>query len=214
MTVAVSGGWEGFVLAGGRSSRMGRDKAQILYQGRPLIEHALGMLREAGASLAGESEKIAGSRPDLAAYAPVVEDLHPGCGPLSGIEAALSVSQSELNLFLPVDVPLLPVAFLRWIVERAALTGALATIPTVLGFAQPLCAVYRSELLAPLTAAIERGDLKVMRVVMEASRLLSRPVDLFAVEAIRPIERSWPPEPPLHRWFQNLNRPEDLAAIA
>jgi molybdopterin-guanine dinucleotide biosynthesis protein A len=188
---------------------MGRDKALLSIQGRPLIEHALVKLRAVCAN-----PRIAGSRPDLAAFAPVVEDLHRGFGPLSGIEAALTASRSELNLFVPVDVPLLPVEFLRWIVERSAMTGAMATIPQLGGRLQPLCAAYHRDLLPEISKALEHGEAKVMRAIAEASRELCRPLDLFGVEAVAPTQTSWPVEPPPHRWFQNLNRPEDLDTVA
>jgi molybdopterin-guanine dinucleotide biosynthesis protein A len=199
---------EGFVLAGGRSSRMGRDKALVAMAGRPLIEHALEKLRAVC-----PNPRIAGSRPDLAAFAPVVEDLHPGLGPLAGIEAGLAQSRAELNLFLPVDVPLLPVAFLRWMLDRSGITGALATVPLLAGWPQPLCAVYHRDLLPGISRSMKEGDSKVIRVILEAARALSRPVDLFSVEAVAPAQRSWPVQPPVYRWFRNLNRPEDIEVL-
>ena len=118
----------GYVLAGGRSTRMGRDKALLLWNGHPLIAHAVDLLRSAGVE-----PHIAGSRPDLGAFSPIIYDLHPGCGPLSGIEAALARCAEDAALFIPVDLPLLPYEFLREMIERAAITGAVATIPTLLG---------------------------------------------------------------------------------
>ncbi len=92
-----------FVLAGGQSTRMGRDKALLPLDGRPLIEHMLDKMRGLGLHA-----RICGSRPDLAQFAEVVADNFAGSGPLAGIEAALAVSDSELNLFVPVDLPGLP----------------------------------------------------------------------------------------------------------
>ncbi len=201
----------GVVLAGGRSTRMGRDKALLAWEGRPLVDHALGLLR----SCCGEV-RIAGARPgllaDLARFAPVLEDLHPGCGPLAGIEAALTVAGSaELVFFLPVDVPLLPAALLHLLLERSALTGAGATIPTLAGRPQPLCSAIRPALLPSLTAALDAGEYKVMRVF---EQLAPGELDLFSIEAVAAVRDEWPAEPPVHRWFQNLNTPEDLARAA
>lgn len=193
---------KGYVLAGGRSTRMGRDKALLIWQGQPLIARAVGLLR-----CAGLDPYIAASRPDLATFAPVIDDLHPGCGPLSGIEAALAQCGEDAALFVPVDVPILPAQFLRQMIERAALTGAAATIPKLLGRPQPLCAIYQRELLPIIRHALNAGDYKVMGAVMQA-----KTVDLFSMEAVEAarIEQS---APPVHRWFQNLNRPEDLACL-
>ena len=96
----------GFVLAGGRSSRMGADKALVQFAGQPLVAHALEILREAGLSA---SDRWGSPQRLCAAFAPVVEDLDPDLGPLGGICAALaSTSAHAGRFFLPVDLPLLP----------------------------------------------------------------------------------------------------------
>jgi molybdopterin-guanine dinucleotide biosynthesis protein A len=209
---------------------MGRDKATLRFQGQPLIAHAVAHLRAAGCH-----PVIAGSRPDLEPYSPVLPDLHPGCGPLSGIEAALAAGASAVLpqcstwntpgpslgrspassavLFLPVDLPLLPVSFLLLLLERAERTAALATIPLLGGRPQPLCAVYRTELLPGITAALESGEYKVMRVL--ESLLPPRESDLFAVESVLSARQHLlhHEAQPLHRWFANLNTLADLAAL-
>jgi molybdopterin-guanine dinucleotide biosynthesis protein A len=194
----------GFILAGGRSTRMGQDKALLHYAGRPLVEHAVKLLHAAGLV-----PHIVGVRPDLAAYAPVVEDLHPDCGPLGGMEAALLVSTSERSVFVPVDVPLLPPAFLQYLVERAVFTGAIATLPTLAGRFHPLCAVYHRDLLSGITGALQAGDYKVMHIIENLPN-----VDFFRVECVAAARNDWPVQPPLHLWFQNLNTPEDMALIS
>jgi molybdopterin-guanine dinucleotide biosynthesis protein A len=204
---------EAFVLAGGRSTRMGQDKALLQVAGVSLLEHALDKLRALGTSAA---PRIVGLRPDLSSYAPVVPDLHPGCGPLSGIEAALAATTQPLNLFLPVDLPLLPAGLLGWMLRRAEITGALATVPRVNGRPQPLCAVYHRDLLAGVTASLAAGNYKVMPVVMAAAQSRAGEIDVFDVELLA----STYPEMhrfsslPLYRWFHNCNTPEDITAIA
>jgi molybdopterin-guanine dinucleotide biosynthesis protein A len=206
-----------FILAGGLSTRMGRDKALLEVNGRPLIVHALEKLRSLGFT-----PRIAASRPDLERFAPVIpdrlaSDQNPDYrrGPLAGIEAALSASDSPLNLFLPVDLPLVPIAFLAWLVERAEITQALATISCLTGRRQPLCAVYSRELLPGLTASLAAGNYKVQAAVEHALRLTGGRLDCFHLESIAaalPAGR-WPAEPPLHQWFRNLNTPEELIAL-
>ena len=197
----------GFVLAGGQSTRMGKDKALLEYAGRPLVEHAVEKLTGAGLKA-----YIVGTRSDLAAYAPVIEDLRPECGPLGGIEAALASSNSEWNLFLPVDLPLLPLFFLRNLLERVNSTAAGATIPMLAGRPQPLCAVYHRDSLEGIRKSLESGDYKVMHGIEKASS--SSSIDLFSVEAVAATRDDWPLEPPLRWWFQNLNTPADLALIS
>ena len=197
----------GFVLAGGRSTRMGTDKALLHYAGLPLIEHAINLLKAAGVV-----PHIVGARPDLSAFAPVIEDLHPGCGPLGGIESALAASSSDANLLLPVDLPLLPPVFLRYLLERASITRASATIPTLGGRPEPLCAAYRRDLLTGIHASIKSGDYKVMHAIETTAKYSH--VDLFSAEAVMATRSDWPLDPPLYRWFQNLNTPADLALVS
>lgn len=188
---------------------MGRDKALLPFRALSLIEHAVRRLRAAGCDTF-----IAGSRPDLEKYAPVLPDLHPGCGPLSGIEAALAVAPSSTSvLFLAIDLPLLPVCFLTLLLERVRRTGALMTVPVFGGKPQPLCAIYSAALLPGITAALEAGEYKVMRVL--EALVPPRGRDLFAVEAVLSAEDSLRDRAsdPSHRWFTNVNTPEELVGL-
>jgi molybdenum cofactor guanylyltransferase len=187
---------------------MGRDKALLPHAGRPLVEHAVTIL--AGAGL---TPHIVGLRPDLASYAPIIEDLRSGCGPLGGLEAALTFSETELNVFLPVDLPLLPPAFVRYLLERAAITGAVATVPTLGGRAEPLCAVYRRDLLSGIAHALESGEYKVMHAIENAVSASQSGMDTFSVEAVAATRDDWATERP-YRWFQNMNTPADMALIS
>ena len=97
---------------------MGRDKALLELAGKPLVQHAVTKLGRVCADV-----HILSERQELANYAPLVGDLHRGCGPLGGIEAAFEHSQHEWNLFMPVDMPFLPTSFLSGWVIRLCLSG-------------------------------------------------------------------------------------------
>jgi molybdenum cofactor guanylyltransferase len=198
---------EGFVLAGGRSSRMGRDKALLQLGGRSMLAIALDKVR---ALPLAAPPRLAGARSDAGAVA----DLHPGCGPLGGIEAALTASSRPLNVFLPLDMPLLPAKFLVWMLHRAQITGAMVTLPRINGRPQPLCAAYHRELLEPITRSLLAGDYKVMRVIGSAAPRTDL-IDIFDVEVVSsadPEMLAFSPLP-VYRWFHNCNTPEDMAGI-
>jgi molybdopterin-guanine dinucleotide biosynthesis protein A len=136
------------ILAGGKSSRMGRDKAFLQFQGKPLIEHALQVVRDAGAG-----EVLISGRPEQdfsALSCPVLLDVTPDCGPLGGIEQALSAASHPLVLVLAVDLPQMTPAFLQCLygeigdtVERVPTTGsALGAVPVLSGRPEPLAAFY------------------------------------------------------------------------
>ena len=181
-----------FVLAGGRSSRMGTDKAFLQFGGRTLLVRALDLLR----ALTPEV-RIVGSAAKFAPHGRVIEDIYASRGPLAGIHAALSASTTELNLVLAVDLPFVSEALLRFIVEQARAASAVVTVPRIAGGYQPLCAVYRRTFGPLAQAALEAGRNKIDA--------------LFAATTRRIVE-----EPELSRFafsaamFDNLNTPEDL----
>ena len=91
----------GFVLVGGNSTRMGRDKAQLPLHGRTLVEHIAGAVAEAAGSvtLIGAPERY----PDLGIR--MLPDSRPGAGPLGGICTALASTDAEWNLIVACDMP-------------------------------------------------------------------------------------------------------------
>jgi molybdopterin-guanine dinucleotide biosynthesis protein A len=198
---------EGWILAGGRSLRMGRDKAGVELGGRPLLEYMLEKLRALGlrTRIAGLRQPVNGLAAELIPESH--PDMHPGCGPLSGIETALSRSEAALALVLGVDLPLLQTEFLAWMLGRAGTTGAMATIPQLLGEPQPLCAVYRRELLRGVSNALDAGDYKVMLAIERAS---SGAIDCFDTERVA-AAGAWRSRRANHWQFMNCNTPEDLA---
>jgi molybdopterin-guanine dinucleotide biosynthesis protein A len=191
---------EGFVLAGGRSSRMGRDKALVELAGKPLIARALETLRSAGIAA-----RLAGARGDLSAFAPVVPDEAEDAGPLSGVCSALRAAGSEWVVFLPVDLPLLPASLLQFLIEHAQVTDAAVTVASLNGFAQTFPAVVRRETLAALSAELASGRSGVFAAFSRAG------MRVVAVEMVAQAGgvREWPP----YRWFWNVNTPAELEKV-
>jgi molybdenum cofactor guanylyltransferase len=183
----------GYVLAGGKSSRMGTDKALLDIDGKPLVAHAVAKLQRICADVHILSSSLA-----LAEFAPLVRDLHFECGPIGGIEAALDHSRFEWNLILPVDLPFVPADFLRaWVRRVLERPGTGVAYFNVLGIPQPSLAMIRREAAPAIGAAIERGDYK-LRPVLEAAASGS---DLY-IEAVNDTDAA--------AWFANLNTPEEL----
>lgn len=96
----------GVVLAGGLSSRMGRDKALLAWQGRPLIERQLAVLRAAGV----DDVRVSGDR---AAYGGIADAI-PQAGPLGGLAGVARAQMEDVDLLVvPVDMPLLQAGLLQ-----------------------------------------------------------------------------------------------------
>jgi len=180
-----------FVLVGGRSSRMGRDKARLPIQGRSLVEHVASQAHGVtdNITLVGEISRYANL-----GY-PVIEDIFPGRGPLSGIHTALTQSGSEWNLILACDMPQVTAAFLDQLMARAEAGQASAVIPvgpdTV---PQPLCAAYHRRCALEVARALEHGVQKV-------------------TEAFEAFDIDFWPVPHTY-YFRNLNTPEEWSAYS
>ena len=144
-----------FILAGGKSTRMGTDKAFVVLEGWTLLARTLDLARAVTADV-----RIVGAAEKFAAFAPVVEDVFPGCGPLGGIHAALRASAAELNLILAVDVPFVSAGLLEFLVARARGSVAAVTVARVGGW-QPLCAVYRREFAEVAERALREGRYRI-----------------------------------------------------
>jgi molybdopterin-guanine dinucleotide biosynthesis protein A len=182
----------GFVLAGGKSTRMGRDKAAVSLNGRTLLETAL----EASRAVSQETY-ILGAPELYGRYAPAIADIFPGCGPLSGIHAALTQTKTEFNLMIGVDTPFLSAGLLRYIVDKAVDSRAMVTAPVINDYPQPLCAVYSRAFLPIAEQALKAGAYKIVPLFPGEGTLLIGEADLGQVAFTAEM-------------FENLNTPEDL----
>ncbi len=183
-----------FVLAGGKSTRMGTDKALLMFEGRTLLDRALDTARKVTPAvfIAGDPEKYS-------AFAISIPDVYPQCGPLSGIHSALSSSHTELNLMLAVDLPFVTTELLLFLIDRASdSTTANVTVPRADHGLQPLCGVYRRDFVLSVEKALKSKRYKI--------DLLFDPVSTQVIEEDTLRTAGFSPQ-----MFRNLNSPTDLA---
>jgi len=185
----------GFVLAGGRSARMGRNKALLPYSDTVLVLFIARTLEAVAGSvgLVGPPEQL--SRLGL----PVIPDLRPGHGPLAGIEAALAASSAEWNLVVACDMPGLSRPVLAGLAAAAKRSPADAVVAVSGQGPEPMCAAWRRSTALPVVRlALDEGRRKLHDVL---SRLR---IELW--------------RPPGNDWAENVNTPADwrrhLAALA
>lgn len=182
-----------FILAGGKSTRMGADKAFIDYDGCTLVDRALDLAR-----LITSGVCIVGSREKFAPFASVVEDIFRDCGPLGGIHAALRASPTELNLMLAVDTPFVPVPFLQYLIRCAqSAPDATVIVPRTHAGWQPLCAIYRPGFADAAEAALRAGRNRIDRLFGQVRARALEQEELEAAGFSANI-------------FRNLNTPEEL----
>ena len=197
----------GFVLAGGRSSRMGSEKALIELAGEPLVAHAIRILRKAGLTV-----WIAGARSPLDCYAQVVPDTEPDRGPLGGICTALAFTAAKRAIFLPVDMPLLPAALVLLLLEAARGEDTLVTVPALGGFAQTFPVVVDRAALPWIRAALEGGRGGCFQAFQAAAAGVGQTVKVVPVEQTEKDGKLGQIDAlPVENWFMNVNEPADLA---
>jgi molybdopterin-guanine dinucleotide biosynthesis protein A len=184
-------GVRAFILAGGRSTRMGTDKAFLEFFGRSLLNNALALAREAVGQVC-----IVGDAAKFSPFGPVISDIYPNRGPLGGIHAALASSDAELNLVLGVDLPFLTARFLRHLISLAENSQAAVSVPFVNGHYEPLCAVYRKSFVRLADAALAEHRNKIDALFTDVA-VRTVDDDELATLGFSPA------------MFRNLNTPED-----
>lgn len=174
---------------------MGSDKALLSWSGETLIEKTFAVARRA----CGEVF-ICGSRERYAKFGEVIEDAQSGLGPLSGIQAALHTTPTDLNLILSVDLPLMTAEFLTWLLQQARSGEQRITAPEAAGSLQPLCAVYHREVAPIVDEVIAKGDLKVTRLFARTTTCIIAEHEICAAGFESSI-------------FANVNTPEDYKSL-
>ena len=180
-----------FILAGGRSSRMGADKALLPYGEKNLLQRTLQTV-----SAIAETTYIVGPRERYAEFGNVIEDIYPGSGPLGGIHAALQGTGTDLNLILSVDMPLMTTAFLSWLTERARTAQEVIVVPDAAGGLQPLCAIYRPSVREAAERVLRNGDYKIGHLFSQVPTRIITEQEIVASGFSTNI-------------FQNINTPEE-----
>jgi len=203
---------EGFVLAGGRSSRMGQDKALIEVAGRRLVEHSIQILRGAGLE-----PRIAGARSsELCRFAAVVADVpgESGLGPLAGICAGLAAC-TRRAVFLPVDLPLIPTSLIGYLVHHAIVTEAAVTMISVGGFVQTFPAVVDVAALGSLRKSLHSGDRNCMKAFRAAGGAVPGGLSVLTLELlVQPGQVRHPRALHPSEWFLNVNTTEDVDRVS
>lgn len=182
----------GFILAGGRSSRMGRAKGLLEFGGEPLVVHVARLLE-----FTGEAPVVIGPTEVYAHLGiRVVPDDGENLGPLGGISTALRVATCEWNLIVGCDLPFLTREWLEFLIARAIGSSADVVMPLNERGFEPLCAMYRKRARRAITEALEGG----VRKITDGLAALT-------LASIEPAE--WKAFDPCGRLFKNVNTPED-----
>ena len=179
------------ILAGGKSSRMGRDKSFLPVLGVPIISLVAGTLREYFQEVFVISNEAA---PFASLGLRVVADVLPGNDSLGGLHTAVSTTHAPHVFVTACDMTFLQPALMAGLAARAE--GWDVVIPINQGYPEPLCAVYSAACEAPIRGWIERKELKVIKFFDE-------------VRVLRIEEDEWRGWDPEGLSFRNINTPAE-----
>ena len=187
---------EAFVLAGGKSARMGRDKALLEIGGKPFIDRIIETLSEifSRITVVGRIYK----HPDLASS---YQDILKGIGPIGGIYTALKKSTNELNFIIGLDYPLITEEIIEKIVSISLKKAEeyTAFIPVCSDGIHPLVSIYKKDAIPAIENLIER---RIYRVNLLFSMIKTYYIDFTGIPNIEP-----------EKAFFNLNTPKDYEEI-
>jgi molybdopterin-guanine dinucleotide biosynthesis protein A len=172
----------GFVLAGGKSTRMGRDKALLDWHGRTLLEHMIDLLRTVA-----DPVQVVGREP--------LPDRQPGLGPLSGIATGLECSFTDANLFVAVDIPRLTPDFFKYLRYRLE-SSTLPMIACKIGSDYPLCLGVWKPMLPEIRRHLAAGQRSVHGLIERTATEIIQEQELFLEGFYLNI-------------FSNINTPDD-----
>lgn len=189
----------GIVLAGGRSSRMGADKASLILDGASLLHRTTAALDAVVDEIVivrapGQSIPLVQTRASLV----IVEDALEGEGPLFGMGTGLAAASAPVALVVGVDHPFLRPPLLRMLVERVR-GGARWVLPIAGGRPQPLCSAFASDALEVVRRHLEAGARAPMAVAADLGM-------------VRLTEEEWRTVDPEGLSFVDVDTPEEFEA--
>lgn len=182
----------GFLLAGGKSSRMGTDKALLKINEIPMLVHVKHLIEPYCNSIS-----ISGYKPEYLPFnITMVPDQHAECGPISGLYSCLKQSATQWNLFVSVDTPFINSDLINSLLLN---TGDYdCVVPKHSGGIEPSIALYNRQIVPILEEAIKNGEYKLYQLL---SKLKTFYLDCNSLIKKHP------------RLFLNINKPEDYSLV-
>ncbi|MFT6923778.1 MAG: molybdopterin-guanine dinucleotide biosynthesis protein A [Crocinitomicaceae bacterium] len=178
-----------FILAGGKSSRMGVDKGLVHLSGKPMIQYIIDTLEQLKLPI-----QIVSNSSEYKSFGhPVFEDLISDKGPIGGIYTALNHSDSEMNLIISCDTPFVNPALIESLIAECKNQNV--TISEYEGWQHPLIGIYSKRGIKTFQSQIEKDELKLSK----ANELLN--AKAVPMDNIKGITA---------RTFDNINTIEEL----
>lgn len=195
--MAAEAAINGFVLAGGKSRRMGQDKALMQLGGRQLVVRAADVLRP----FVNQVAVLAPAGRYRLVDTPLIPDRWPNRGPLAAMCPALLSSTADWNIFLACDLPFVSEQFIRLLIQRVRMTCADAVVPRTVDGWQPLSGAYHARCRTAWARALDSEERSIIKTF-----------DSLMVEAITSQELASAGVAQIE--LANVNTPEDWARLS
>jgi len=154
----------GIILSGGKSSRLGEGKGLALFNGKPLVTYAIGILKPLCGKLVISANN---QQQEYAKFGfEVVEDQIRDIGPIGGLFSCIRRSKTRFNMVISCDTPFVSSGLFEYLLDQ--IENFQAAVPMHGdGLIEPLCAVYATNTIWGLQQAIEKGNFKLMDFLNE-----------------------------------------------
>lgn len=150
---------EVFLLAGGKSTRMGEDKGTMLFQGKPMLQHII----DAIVPLEVDVNILTSSQDYLSFGLPLVPDLQLNCGPLGGLQSALTASNKSHILLLPCDIPWIQTETLKHFLTNTEAESI--NVPLIQKKIQPLPGIFPKWVLPHVENALQANEFALRTLI-------------------------------------------------
>ncbi|WP_161629759.1 MULTISPECIES: molybdenum cofactor guanylyltransferase [Rhodonellum] len=181
-----------YMLAGGKSSRMGADKGLVNLQGKPMLQHGIEVLQ----SIFSEVTLVSNNPEYLRLGLRIIPDLIANKGPMGGIYTGLCDSPFEMNFFVACDMPFIRSQAIEYVLAKAK-DGEI-TLAGIGGKSQPLFGIYPKIFREEIRKNIEHNQLKMMVLIQEL-KSFTLELDVLGIDH--------------EKTFSNINTPEDLVRM-
>ncbi|MDQ0252877.1 molybdopterin-guanine dinucleotide biosynthesis protein A [Evansella vedderi] len=186
------------LLSGGKSSRMGTNKALLPIEGKTNIERIFESLGEGFTDRILVTNSPEEYAPLLPEDVKIVSDVYPGLGPLSGIHAGLLATAAEYNVVVACDMPFVSRQLGQLLVQKSK--GYQAVVPRFRGMRQPLFAVYHKSMTGDIERFLQGNDFRVNNLWGKVNTLWVEEDDLSTI-------------PEIELAFYNMNYPEEYEKV-
>lgn len=165
----------GLILTGGFSKRMGMEKAQLNYHGKPQFSYLFELIKPFCEKVFLSCRKEQSSQ--FGNQYPMIFDLHDGIGPMNGLLSFFEKHPSKACLIVACDMPFIDEKTLSFLIENRKVEKIATTFKSKKGFPEPLLTIWEPKSYSIISAAFQKRDFSLRDILQENECQLLQPID-------------------------------------